>query len=129
MYQFHGWFTLSESTEEDDVGGLDAAVEELRARLAEELPSSVVASLDVVNGWYLLTMTGNPNRKRDTWVEDTIDFVRTRLPGSWGLLYERDDETTLPPGPNAFRVTVLARGELSVRSDPFLSPCIPVIED
>lgn len=62
-------------------------------------------------------------------MEDTIDFVRTRLPGSWGLLYERDDETTLPPGPNAFRVTVLARGELSVRSDPFLSPCIPVIED
>lgn len=129
MYQFHGWFALSESTEEYDLGGLDDAVDRVRTRLAEDPPSGVVASVDVVNGSYFLTMTGSPNRKRDSWVEETIDVVRTLLPGSWGLLYERDDETTLPPGPNAFRVTVLARGELSVRSDPFLSPCVPVVED
>lgn len=46
-----------------------------------------------------------------------------------GLIYERDDETTEPPGQNAYRVTVVARGRLSVRDDPFLSPNVPVIED
>ncbi|WP_084506113.1 Imm7 family immunity protein [Amycolatopsis sp. ATCC 39116] len=37
-----------------------------------------------------------------------LRFVSRRLPGSYGLLYERDDEIRIPPGPNAFRVTVLA---------------------
>ncbi|MFD1151579.1 Imm7 family immunity protein [Saccharothrix hoggarensis] len=128
MHQFHGWFQLAEATEETDLGGLRDAVDRLRARIADA-PAGVRAAVEFVNVAHFLTLTGNPNRRRDTWVEDTLEFVRTTLPGSWGLLYERDDETTLPPGPNAFRVTVLARGELSVRADPFLSPCVPVIED
>ncbi|HEY4867755.1 MAG TPA: Imm7 family immunity protein, partial [Candidatus Dormibacteraeota bacterium] len=45
------------------------------------------------------------------------------------LLYERDDEMPVPPGPNAFRVRVLARGRIELRLDPFLSPNIPTIED
>ncbi|HXT38297.1 MAG TPA: Imm7 family immunity protein [Chloroflexota bacterium] len=56
-------------------------------------------------------------------------FLYERLPGSWGLLYERDDETTAPPGPNAFRVRLLARGQIKEGTDPFLSPCRPTIED
>ena len=42
-----------------------------------------------------------------------------------GMVNEMPD----PPGPNAFRVRVLARGRIVERSDPFLSPCNPVIED
>jgi hypothetical protein len=33
-----------------------------------------------------------------------------------------------PPGPNAFRVRVVARGTVTEQPDPFLSPCIPAIE-
>ncbi|TWP52366.1 hypothetical protein FKR81_11845 [Lentzea tibetensis] len=43
-------------------------------------------------------------------------------------MYERDDELLDPPGGNEFKVTVLARGTLAVKEDPFLSPCNPVIE-
>jgi len=55
--------------------------------------------------------------------------VNAELPASYGLLYERDDEARDWPGPNAFKVTVIARGTAAERFDPFLSPCNPVIED
>lgn len=129
MYELHGWFGLAESAEETDLGGLDQAVEELRNRLDSMSISSVTASVDVWNDQYFLVITGNPNRKRGPEIDDLLRFVSRRLPGSYGLLYERDDEMRIPPGPNAFRVTVLARGNISVRLDPFLSPCVPVIED
>ncbi|MEU3185135.1 Imm7 family immunity protein [Streptomyces sp. NPDC006923] len=35
----------------------------------------------------------------------------------------------VPPGQGAFRVRVMARGEIHIRLDPFLSPVRPVIED
>ncbi|WP_372491293.1 Imm7 family immunity protein [Amycolatopsis tucumanensis] len=44
-----------------------------------------------------------------------LRFVSRRLPGSYGLLYERDDEMRIPPGPNAFPVTPLARGNVCSR--------------
>jgi hypothetical protein len=84
-----------------------------------------------LNGQWFLTVTVFANRRRDegAFVDYVIGFLRARLPGSWGLLYERDDEMPDPPGPNNYRVSVLARGQLPVRGDPFLSPCRPTIED
>lgn len=35
---------------------------------------------------------------------------------------------TEPPGPNAYRVTIMTRGVLQVRDDSFFSPNVPVIE-
>ena len=58
-----------------------------------------------------------------------VAVASRKLPGSWGLIYERDDEMLDPPGPNAFRVRVLARGTIVERPDSFLSPCNPIIED
>lgn len=74
---------------------------------------------------------GFANRRREEaiWIDDLLDLVGQRPPGSWGLLYERDDEMSVPPGPNTFRVTVFAHGRTAKRLDPFLSPCIPIKED
>lgn len=47
-----------------------------------------------------------------------------RVPG----FHERSDEGDVPPD-NAFSVRVLARGVLTRRTDRFLSPCDPTIED
>ncbi|MGH3852033.1 MAG: Imm7 family immunity protein [Pseudonocardiaceae bacterium] len=55
--------------------------------------------------------------------------LSAQLPGSWGILYERSDDMPNPPDPTEFRVRVLARGQVSERKDPFLSPCRPTIED
>jgi hypothetical protein len=132
MYELHGWFGLAESTDEDDdLGQLADTVRHIEELIASSTLSNVVAQVQMLNGQYFLLITGFPNRRRGdaVLIDDIIELVRQRLPGSWGLLYERDDEMEGPPGPNAFRVTVLARGTLSRRLDPFLSPCAPTIED
>lgn len=131
MYEIHGWFGLAESTEESDRGGLVSIVERIRHDLAEHTWPSLATSLNALNGQYVLTVSANPNRRRDEveFVHDLVEFVRAKLPGSWGILYERDDEAQQPPGPNAYKVTVLARGRLTEHADPFLSPVNPTIED
>lgn len=131
MYEFHGWFGLAESTEESDVGGLDAAVDELRSRLGELNWQTTVADLSILNGQYYLTLTGLINRRRDEAVDvdEILQFIATRLVGSWGLLYERSHDIPVPPGSGAFRVRVLTRGSIRQHLDPFLSPVNPNIED
>ena len=131
MYEFHGWFGIAESTEESDAGGLDSGIDELRTRIAKIDWATGEAVLKVHNGEYFVLANGLMNRRRDEAAEldDLLQHIATRFPGSWGLLYERSSDMNVPPGPGAFRVRVMARGELSVRMDPFLSPVRPTIED
>jgi hypothetical protein len=131
VYEFHGWVVLAESAEESDVGGLGAALDEVRARLEGSGWPPANAVLGWRNGRAVLTLEGAANRPgaEAGALDELLGFVAARLPGSYGLLYERDDERIEPPGPNAFRVRVLARGEIRDGEDPFLSPCRPVIED
>jgi hypothetical protein len=105
MYEFHGWFGIAESPEEADAGTLEEGLAELRAAV-DRIDWSTGEALDAL-----------------------IHFIARRFPGSWGLLYERSADMDQPPGPGAFRVRVMARGEVQDRLDPFLSPCRPVIED
>jgi Immunity protein 7 len=131
MHEFHAWVGLSESTEESDLGGLQDIVDELQELVADSDWHDAVFELRNLNGQYFFTASGMVNRRRveGERLEEFLDIITRRLPGSWGLVYERDDEMPDPPGPNAFRVRVLARGKIVERADPFLSPCNPVIED
>jgi hypothetical protein len=131
MHEFHAWVGLSESTEESDLGGLQGVVDELQELVADSDWHDAVFELRNLNGQYFLTADGMVNRRRSEGerLDLFLDIIARRLPGSWGLVYERDDEMPNPPGPNAFRVRVLARGKIGERTDPFLSPCNPVIED
>ncbi|MFG2676842.1 Imm7 family immunity protein [Streptomyces sp. NPDC048445] len=71
------------------------------------------------------------NRRRDEVEEldKRLHHICVRFPGSWGLLYERSPGMETPPGQGAFRVRVMARGQIRIHLDPFLSPVRPVIED
>lgn len=131
MYEFHGWFGLAETTEEADDGGLAQAVSELTAQVDALDWKTSEASVVLLNGQHFLRLTGLVNRRRDEAddVERLLGFVADRLPGSWGLLYERSDDMPTPPGPGAFRVRVVARGQVREQLDPFLSPVQPNIED
>ena len=131
MFEFHGWFGLAENTEDADAGGLDERVAELQRRLdALSWPTSA-AEVRMLNGRYFLHLNGLVNRAR--WeaqdVDELLEYVATRLPGSYGLLWRRDAGRVTPPGPNAFEVVVLARGQIEYRTDPYLSPIRPTIED
>jgi hypothetical protein len=72
-------------------------------------------------------LTNHRDSRTELWDELLGEVVR-RLPGSYGLVYERDDETDDPPGRNAFRVRVVAGGTVEERPDPFLSPAVPVVD-
>jgi immunity protein 7 of polymorphic toxin system len=59
---------------------------------------------------------------------DVFRYIAQVAPGSYGLVYLRDDEED-PGHEQEFRVYVLARGELTEQADPFLTPFQPVVED
>jgi hypothetical protein len=131
MYEFHGWFGIAESPEEADAGTLDAGITELRARIADIDWATGDVALNVHNGEFFVLANGLMNRRRDE-AEDLdalLHHIAARFPGSWGLLYERSPDMDAPPGQGAFRVRVMARGQIHIRLDPFLSPVQPVIED
>lgn len=131
MYEFHGWFGIAESAEETDGGTLAEGTSELRSAVRAIQWSTGRAELASYNGQYFVTLNGLVNRRRDEADEMVrlMGFISARFPGSWGLVYERSDDLNDPAGGNHFRVHVMSRGAVNVRMDPFLSPCVPVIED
>ena len=131
MYEFHAWIGLSDSPFEQDQEAVEKVVPELERLIAESIWPAARYRIELLNGQYFLLMDGCPPRRRAEVdrMEELIQVVLQRLPGSWGLIYERADEMEPPTGPNAFRVRVIARGRMSEHSDPFLSPVNPVIED
>lgn len=128
MFQFHGWAVVSHHTHDTDSALQDecwSAVEEHVRNLDSELVRTVRH-----NGCDSLVITGQHNH-RSEYVVDLFRWLAEHAPGSYGLLYVRDDEDTYRIGnhSNEFRVWKLCRGTLSELADPFLSPCIPTIED
>ncbi|HEV7975004.1 Imm7 family immunity protein [Amycolatopsis sp.] len=130
MYEFHGWFGLSEDTYESETDVLAALIDRLRSLVSGfTLPPTTVFEVGVVNGMYHLSVHGTAEREQRSFeaaaLRETLSFLCRHLPGSWGLLHERCDEWTDPPGPSTYRVKIVARGGVSVRHDPFLSPLQP----
>jgi Immunity protein 7 len=132
LHEFHAWIGLAQSPGDDDVESLlEAGVAQVQDLAAGSVWHDAVFDVRNLNGQYFLTATGLVNRRREEGhrLEELLSLVAERLPGSWGLVYERDDEMPHTPGPNGFRVRVISRGVITEASDPFLSPCNPVIED
>ncbi len=104
---------------------------ELKELAGRDSWPGAVFRVELLYGQYFLTMDGLINRRRteSERMEDLLAFVVDRLPGSWGIVYDRDDAMPDPPGPNAFRARVIARGQIQEHPDPFLSPIRPTIED
>jgi hypothetical protein len=131
MYEFHVWIGLSDSTFEQDNSQVEAVATSLAALIEVQQWPAASFAVQLLNGQYFLIGNGLVNRRRDesAFLEMLLERVTESLPESWGLVYDRDDEMPVPPGPNAFRVRTIARGVMSERLDPFLSPTMPTIED
>ena len=84
-----------------------------------------------MNGSWFLNITSMRNHQGQRVIEinELLQWIAVKFPGAYGLLYERDDEPGLPGGIPNFTVRVLARGQIVIREDPFLSPNQPTIED
>ncbi len=131
MFELHGWarVAMSPGDDDDDTG---EAVRDLARRLAARVEQCAwtigILELRAVNGQFHLVVSTFRNR-RDSYVDEAFglfEFLAEEAPGSYGLLYLRDEDA---PDSDGFEVCVLARGRLTRKTDPFLSPCVPVIED
>ena len=134
MYEFHAWVGLSDSTFESDYDQIDVVVAQLSELIGKRVDpgwSAVSFAVRNFNGQYFFVANGSVNRRRDeaALLEELLALIVTSLPGSWGLVYDRDDAMPVPPGPNAYRARVIARGAISEQPDPFLTPINPIIED
>ena len=133
MYCVHGWFVLQLNAYGDSDDAKAAAnVKQIRKQLDDLfLGANALADVRNSNGMWLLSLAGYQNRPRENAraIEALLERVGQLLPGSYGILYESDDERVEPPGRNAFRVRVMTRGTLTEHEDPFLSPIQWIIED
>lgn len=131
MYEFHGWIKLAESTSDTDEGRLEQKCEQLRLRLNRLNWPSGRAEILLLNGFYTLSLSAIPNRRRSESKElqELLGFITSEFKGAYGLVYEYDEQIEFPDGRGAFSVKVIRKGTCETRLDPFLSPALPVVED
>lgn len=129
MFEFHGWINLRYHTHDTN--------EDLQAQAFEEFKNYILQQkIEAIymikrrNGLDSFVITGLHNHYGN-YVENIYRWVAAKLPGSYGLLFIRDDEDMKAgeDNTNQFIVWKLARGVLSKEADRYLSPCISVIED
>ena len=131
MYTFHAWIILAETTEEDDVGGLSEKIEKLRTCIRDKIPGLSGTPVFQIKYHWLFQCSESYNRRGTVHdrLTEVLEWIAEALPGSYGLVYSRDDELLNESDANTFHVQVVARGAVTSHSDPFLSPIIPTIED
>lgn len=89
---------------------------------------SGLADMRCINGSQVVTINGCRNHENGV-IAKLVDFYRTvseKAPGSFGLLYVRDGESS--DESNEYQVYVMAKGRVEKRKDFYLSPCTPTIE-
>lgn len=128
MFEFHGWATIAYHAHDTDSRLQDECWTRLVSHVFE-LPNELIR-LQRYNGCDSVHVHGMHNHRAE-YVIDLYRWIGANAPGSYGLLFVRDDEDTKRGADfsNCFRVWRLQRGELTELNDPFLSPAIPVIED
>lgn len=126
MFEYHGWAVIHDDTYEDNATNLRRIIGELQQLADDFNDGSGMTDIRNINGAWYVTFAGHPNHRHDC-VFGWFKWLAEHAPGSYGLLYVRDDES--PEFGNAFQVCCLRRGQVEVRIDPFMSPCIPVVED
>lgn len=130
MYEFHGWATIRETFEEEDAGNLELVFKNIQNFILELGWSAGLLKVYPANGTHHLAVGGFLNHKSFEAGEiiELFQFIADQAPGSYGLLYTRDDED-IEGYDNEFKVYVLARGTLRRQEDVWLSPFVPVVED
>lgn len=130
MFEYHGWITVQSSAGDETDQENDAAHAAAAAILQSLQSAPGLADIRKVNGSTQVHIAGLANRRSGQGEEVVEAFVGIGrvAPGSYGVLYVHDDEDA-SGHENEFQVIVMRRGESYSKSDEYLSPCIPVIED
>lgn len=136
MFEFHGWFNIIDAPYFiEDNSPIGKITEQLKLRVNElewgDGQNNLFINVRQMNGSVFLHVGGNKNHRGviGTELNELLNWIAHEAPGSFGLLYWRDDEGNPPAGANNFQVKVMARGTVTTRFDPYLSPFFPVLED
>lgn len=129
MVELHGWLCIRACAGDEDrlpAGSEDAVIQSVLSAL-EASPRKT--DLQYANGTpYLRTLLDANHRGTET--DEIIELYRKiaeTASGSYGMIWLHDDEDAQHF--NAFQVYLFRRGTMELHPDPWLSPCIPVIED
>lgn len=130
MFQFHGWIKIVADGWDPEILASTLFQEMTVTRLNEIIGKhsdafSIFEARVTGNNMVMVLVHGLRNHRSEE-VFRLFTEIGEKFPKSYGLLYAQDDESE---NYNEFRVFRLARGELKEFADPFLSPCIPGIED
>jgi hypothetical protein len=130
MYEFHGWATIRESPVDVDEGNLRKIANNIQDHVRQLNWVSGSIELKWINGIPMFNVAGKTNHRSQDADElfETYELIAKTAPGSYGVLFIWNDEDKNGYD-NEFRVFVLARGKVVENIDPFLSPCVPMIED
>lgn len=131
MIEYYGWVSINDSTYENDDDEMSLILNKLFSYITEYKTQNVSGFINVhkVNGSHQVLVSGNTNHLSQDIVDifNLYEYIAKIAIGSYGLFYIRNDESL--ESFNEFEVFVLARGKIKKEKDPFLSPCIPIIED
>ncbi|GMQ63650.1 Imm7 family immunity protein [Vallitalea maricola] len=130
MYEFHGWAVIQETPQVIDEENIDDIAKMIEDYIDNLNWESGILKIFAVNGEYQIIVSGLSNHKTQESEEllGVYKYIAKIAPGSYGLLYVKDDEDTKGLD-NEFIVYTLVRGNLSIQKDTFLSPFIPIVED
>jgi len=126
MFEFHGWAVLRWA--ENATTG-DAQMAAIRQALDSARSDFSTAAIVTPGNELKIVCVHGLRSHRTPSIQHLFAVIAKEAPESYGLLYLRDDEDARGLDfENRFRVWRVARGECTEMADPFLSPCIPVIE-
>lgn len=126
MIELHCWITIRADYNSDN-----ECNENVLRLIKNELDTHHYNSIEIkaMNGEYYIEFSLYANH----FSQDTKEllhlfvYIGRIAVGSYGLLYLHNDESDTSG--NSFRIYSLAKGVVNVHDDPFLSPCIPTIEE
>lgn len=134
MIELHGWLTIRPTyMDEDRYPEIDEdRIYNEVEKLVKTLSLETLSKVNWKNGNCHLDVSyfSNHENMETKEILEAFEDIAHLAPGSYGLIYYWNDENYGSNDyENEFRVLVIKRGTCEWKADPFLSPCIPVIED
>jgi len=133
MYEYHGWVTLLLADNDEDWETEQAILGQVATSIqvkAKELDlRSPILEIKRANIHTFLAIAGcrNHSAVERQNLAALFEYIGEVAPLSYGLLYTWDDELKEEDG-NKFKVMRMVRGKIDHLDDPFLSPCIPLLD-
>lgn len=129
MFEYHGWVTIQATASGDDDAALLERLVDRVHRAIRDAGDFDLVDLRWSSGMPMLHFGGFDKHGAHLAPDLLTLFTRAGelAPGSYGLLHTWDDQDT--ENDNNFRVYRMARGQVTEREDPHLTPVAPTILD